>query len=381
MVKDYADLKDPEDIRALQGYWATYYGVVLSGSPEFTDPDIVAKGEELHLENCAACHSRPAAAFVSFPLSRFLKPAAVSANSVRLDTILWHIHYLSCFLFLAYLPFSKFAHIFTSSISLMVRSLEERLSLQPVNQVTRRALSLDACMNCGLCSLHCSVEPIHRMLENPDILPSHKLASLKVFSRNRVMDPDDRSRFDEGSSICTSCYRCTRICPAGINLQDLWLASRADLASQGMSGAYQRVRNAHGPTQRGTAGAAGSYSPPKSRFNTLGFSANPASFSACIQCGTCTNVCPVVANYQESPQVMGFLDITPQQIVNSFRLGMIARVLNSKMAWDCFTCFKCQEHCPRQIPIAEMIYELRNRGYQEMGSRPGCGAPFLDAVA
>jgi heterodisulfide reductase subunit C len=77
---------------------------------------------------------------------------------------------------------------------------------------------------------------------------------------------------------------------------------------------------------------------------------------------------------------MGFLDITPQQIVNSFRLGMTARVLNSKMAWDCFTCFKCQEHCPRGIPIAEMIYELRNRGYQEMGSRPGCGATAPDAV-
>jgi len=93
-----------------------------------------------------------------------------------------------------------------------------------------------------------------------------------------------------------------------------------------------------------------------------------SNLERCIQCGTCTNVCPVVANYQESPQDMGFLDITPQQIVNSFRLGMTARVLNSKMAWDCFTCFKCQEHCPRAIPIAEMIYELRNRGYRETSS-------------
>jgi ferredoxin len=161
-------------------------------------------GEELHFDNCAACHTRPAAAFVSFPLSRLLEPVAVSANNARIDTILWHIHYLSCFLILAYLPFSKFAHIFTSSISLMVRSLEDRLSLRPVNQVTRRALSLDACMNCGLCSLHCSVEPIHRMLGNPDILPSSKLASLKALSRNSMADPD-AWHGDEGSS---SCHRC-----------------------------------------------------------------------------------------------------------------------------------------------------------------------------
>jgi heterodisulfide reductase subunit C/nitrate reductase gamma subunit len=374
MVADYADLKDPQDIRALQGYWAKYYGVVFSDSSGLSDPKLMARGEELHFENCAACHSRPAAAFVSFPLSRLLVPLAASANSAGIDTILWHIHYLSCFLLLAYLPFSKFAHIFTSSISLMVRRLEEQGPLRPANQVTRRALSLDACMNCGLCSLHCSVEPVHRMLGNPDILPSRKLASLKIFSRNRMTDPDNLSRFDEGSTICTSCYRCTQLCPAGINLQDLWLASRDDLASQGISGPYRRVRNSQDPAPRVSTGAAGADSQTRSRFRSLGFSGDPASFSACIQCGTCTNVCPVVANYQESPLALGFLDLTPQQIVNSFRLGMTARVLNSKMAWDCFTCFKCEEHCPRGIPIAEMIYELRNRAYQETGPRPGCGA-------
>jgi len=58
--------------------------------------------------------------------------------------------------------------------------------------------------------------------------------------------------------------------------------------------------------------------------------------------------------------------LTPQQIVNFCRLGITDRVLNSKMAWDCFMCFKCQENCPKMIPIAEMIYELRNRGYKEL---------------
>ena len=29
-------------------------------------------------------------------------------------------------------------------------------------------------------------------------------------------------------------------------------------------------------------------------------------------------------------------------------------------------CFKCQEHCPKEIPVAEMMYELRNKGYMEL---------------
>ena len=98
----------------------------------------------------------------------------------------------------------------------------------------------------------------------------------------------------------------------------------------------------------------------------LNYAGRPASFSACIQCGTCTNVCPVVADYQQDPQLLGYLDLTPQQIVNTYRLGITDRVLNSKMAWDCFMCFKCQEHCPKHIPVAEMMYELRNRGYREI---------------
>ncbi len=74
----------------------------------------------------------------------------------------------------------------------------------------------------------------------------------------------------------------------------------------------------------------------------------------------------MVADYQQDPQLMGYLDLTPQQIVNTYRLGITERVLNSKMAWDCFMCFKCQEHCPKQIPVAEMMYELRNRGYRKI---------------
>lgn len=363
MVEEYADPEDAEALEALQSYWARNYGVVFADSPDPGDLDLIEAGEEVHLESCVTCHARPTAAFVSNPISKLFKPVGVRANSIRLDLILWQIHYLCCFAMLAYLPFSKFMHLFTSSVSLLVRSLEDHDGLRPANRITRRVISLDACMNCGQCSLHCSVEPINRVLGNPNILPSHKLGSLRKYIQERLAG-SEQSDFKEGSFICTECNRCTQVCPAGINLQDLWLTTKSDLALRGPSAPYLQVRNraAFGQPdmQSGDASAAAADPEPL----RLGYSGNPASFSACIQCGTCTNVCPVVADYQQDPRLMGYLDLTPQQIVNTYRLGITERALGSKMAWDCFMCFKCQEHCPEEIPVAEMIYELRNRGYK-----------------
>jgi len=369
MIEDYGDPEDTETVAALQSYWAEYYGVVFADAPDLSDPDLISAGEEAHQESCLVCHARPASAFISNPISKIIKPMGVQANSIRLDLILWYVHFLCCFALLAYLPFSKFMHLFTSSISLMVRSLEDNEELQPANRITRRVVSLDACMNCGQCSLHCSVEPINRVLGNLNILPSHKLGSLKQYVQNGLAAGSDLSDFNEGSFICTECNRCTEVCPAGINLQDLWLSSKDDLALSGPSRPYKQVRE-------GKAFGQAELPPDKQAVVdfmpcSMNYSDNPASFSACVQCGTCTNVCPVVADYQQDPRLLGYLDFTPQQIVNSYRLGITERALDSKMAWDCFMCFQCQEHCPKEIPVAEMMYELRNRGYKGLRQAEG----------
>ncbi|MGD9287139.1 MAG: 4Fe-4S dicluster domain-containing protein, partial [Desulfobacterales bacterium] len=367
MIEDYGDPEDTKAVAALQSYWAQYYGVVFAVEPKLGDPDILEAGEAANLESCVDCHARPTAAFVSYPISEILKPAAVWANSIRLDLIVWQIHFLCCFALLAYLPFSKFIHMLTSSVSLMIRSLEDHQTLQPVNRITRRVVSLDACMNCGQCSLHCSVEPINRVLGNLNILPSHKLGSLKKYVQKGLTTNTKLAEFNEGSFICTECNRCTELCPAGINLQDLWLASKEDLMSRGLSLPYQQVR------KEVESGQLDQPVPTKAKAAMTGsgpclmdFAERPASFSACIQCGTCTNVCPVVADYQQDPRMLGYLDFTPQQIVNTYRLGITQWASSSKMAWDCFMCFKCQEQCPKEIPVAEMMYELRNKGYKEL---------------
>ena len=275
MVEEYADLEGSEALEALQSYWAKYYGVVFADAPELNDLDLIEAGGEVHAESCVECHARPVAAFVSFPISQIIKPAGVWANSIRLDLILWQVHFLCCFAMLAYLPFSKFMHLFTSSLSLMVRSQEDHGALQPVNRITRRVISLDACMNCGQCSLHCSVEPIHRVLGNPNILPSYKLGSLKKYAQKKPAAGSDLSDFNEGSFICTECYRCTQVCPAGINLQDLWLASKDDLALHGPSAPYQQVRKGVGFGQPGVAIRPGIRCPSRPRAVLSGLFRQP----------------------------------------------------------------------------------------------------------
>ena len=367
MVDQYADIEDPAALKALQGYWAKYYGVIFADLPDLNKPGLIKAGEEVHSENCSSCHDRPTAAFVSNLISQIIRPIGIWANSTRFDLILWRVHFLCCFAMLAYLPFSKFFHLFTTSISLMVRSLENYGFLQPANRITRRAISLDACMNCGQCSLHCSVGPINRVLQNPNILPAYKLRSLKKYVQKKRINDLDLVDFNEGSFICTECYRCTQLCPAGINLQDLWVACKGDMALRGPAVPYQQVRkdsfeqpDLYGLKDRVSDGPGAC---------SLNFSVTPWSFSACVQCGICTNVCPVVANYQQDSELTDCLDLTPQQIVNMYRLEITDHALGSRMIWDCFMCFKCQEYCPNQIPIAEMIYELRNRGYQVIKGR------------
>jgi heterodisulfide reductase subunit C len=93
------------------------------------------------------------------------------------------------------------------------------------------------------------------------------------------------------------------------------------------------------------------------------------TFSPCVQCQTCTNVCPVVAH----SDVAAGVDITPQQVMNLLRLGLVDLALGSRMVWDCATCYQCQEHCPAGIRVTEVLYELRNRGYARLGDLPRPG--------
>jgi heterodisulfide reductase subunit C len=71
----------------------------------------------------------------------------------------------------------------------------------------------------------------------------------------------------------------------------------------------------------------------------------------CYQCGVCSGGCPVgkiTSSYQ------------PRQIVRMAILGLKKEVLSSDSIWLCSSCFTCQERCPQEVEVADIMLVLRN---------------------
>jgi heterodisulfide reductase subunit C len=81
------------------------------------------------------------------------------------------------------------------------------------------------------------------------------------------------------------------------------------------------------------------------------------TFAHCFSCQSCTTVCPVVGNYDRPEQVLGML---PHQIMSCLGLGLTEMATGAKMIWDCLTCYKCQENCPQQVEVCDLLFDLKN---------------------
>src|SRR5512141_1449019 len=76
---------------------------------------------------------------------------------------------------------------------------------------------------------------------------------------------------------------------------------------------------------------------------------------ACIQCGTCSGVCPLSI----------YMDYTPRQIMALTRGDFKNEVLRSHTIWLCAYCYACTVECPRNIRITDIMYELKQRAIHE----------------
>jgi heterodisulfide reductase subunit C len=70
----------------------------------------------------------------------------------------------------------------------------------------------------------------------------------------------------------------------------------------------------------------------------------------CIQCGTCSSVCP-------SGRRTAF---RTREVIRKALLGLKDEVLSSEDLWLCSTCYTCLERCPRQIKVTDAILIMRN---------------------
>ena len=386
MVTDYAGIEEgEEDYKALTAFWVDTFGTI---SPDIKAPfkdEILEEGKELHEMSCSGCHSQPRWAFIGYPIARALKGAALGLDKAGVHTILWYIHFLACFIGLAYLPFSKFLHIITSPLSLLANSIMDKKVSDPANIATRQALELDACTHCGACTSRCSVGIIVEERDNVNILPSEKIQSLKGVVSKKQTDETKLRLILEGTYLCTNCHRCTDVCPSGINLEDLWFNVREDmlkadypefsvLSPLSFYRGLMRETIPTGDYNRPLIQAREAIASPcdlmkvpdktvtltpanKELQGSLLLSDQAATFSACFGCQTCTNACPVVAAYENPKEVLGML---PHQIMYAAGLGIKDLAFGSQMLWDCLTCYQCQEQCPQGVHVTDVLYELKN---------------------
>ncbi len=85
--------------------------------------------------------------------------------------------------------------------------------------------------------------------------------------------------------------------------------------------------------------------------------AGSGTFAVCMQCGTCTSVCPwnLVASY------------SPRTLIRLVSLGLEG--FEGDSLWNCVTCHTCVERCPRGVEIADVVRATRSVVIS-MGSEP-----------
>ncbi|MGB5156687.1 MAG: 4Fe-4S dicluster domain-containing protein [Desulfobacterales bacterium] len=302
---------------------------------------------------------------------------------------IWYVHILACFFGLAYLPFSKMFHIFTTPLSLLANAVMDNNS-DPANIMTRQVMELDACTHCGTCSYRCSVAVAFDSIGNENILPSERMVFLKDYITRKDTGERGLAAIRQGIYLCTNCDRCTVVCPAGINLRDLWYNVREEMIQHGHSAPLMLTpfsfyrglkRKELEPTQydmplekaqkaladhfellNKTEEVVSLTSENKEFRKTADLSARAGTYSYCFTCENCSTVCPVVENY-ENPQE--HLDLLPHQIIRSLVFGLKDLALGSRMLWYCLTCYQCQEHCPQGVKVTDIFYELKNLAVKE----------------
>lgn len=387
MVYEYAGMVDEKEINAVESFWVANYALVSPSVKKPVDPPLLSLGAEMNDMYCMACHVSIQWGFSGYTVAKIIRPVAGWLDQMGGVSVFWYFHIVSCFLGLALLPFTKMFHLMAVPVSLVVGSVRRPGSGSPTNTATINAMALSACTHCGVCSQSCSAAMMFEILGNEYILPSEKMQALKKMIHRRKMTDRERKAVRQGIYVCTTCDRCTVSCPSGIRLRDLWISVREDFIQSdepepSILSPFSFVRGMMREFLTGLEGESEYEKPVRETLHSVcgdgcmsgkhdfpmilenqAFTGDivrwmgTIDYAACFDCMNCTLICPVVAEFEDPEKKLGML---PHQIMCSLGWNHIKPASENKMIWLCLTCYKCQEHCPQNVPVCDLFYRLKN---------------------
>jgi ferredoxin len=86
---------------------------------------------------------------------------------------------------------------------------------------------------------------------------------------------------------------------------------------------------------------------------------DPSFADVCLTCGTCASACPIA----------GVDGLDPRKIVRMAFLGLDDELIASNWSWKCTMCAKCEESCPMDVKIVQLMRNIRSR--RERDKVPG----------
>ena len=81
----------------------------------------------------------------------------------------------------------------------------------------------------------------------------------------------------------------------------------------------------------------------------------PFSQDFCVTCGLCASSCPV----------SGIDGFDPRMLVRMVSLGLVENLVDARWPWICTMCGKCENVCPMQIDIPDLVRKIRSKRERE----------------
>ena len=75
----------------------------------------------------------------------------------------------------------------------------------------------------------------------------------------------------------------------------------------------------------------------------------------CVTCGLCASSCPV----------SGIDGFDPRMLVRMVSLGLVEDLVDARWPWICTMCGKCENVCPMQIDIPDLVRKIRSKRERE----------------